>query len=92
MSDFKTAGVIMVIPTILVAIWIAWINRRDKSDLAYNLAVCCWICANSVWMVGEFYYNGTTRPIAKVFFLSGLFIIAVHYFSRISSWLKATKN
>jgi hypothetical protein len=91
-SDFKFVGVMMIIPTILVAIWIAWINRSDKSDLAHNLAVCCWICANSVWMLGEFYYKDTTRPFAKVFFATGLVIIAAHYVQRIAHWLRAAKK
>jgi quinol-cytochrome oxidoreductase complex cytochrome b subunit len=91
-SDFKVVGLMMVIPTILVAFWIAWINRSDKSDFAHNLAVCCWICANSVWMFGEFYCNDTTRPFAKVFFVTGLVIIAAHYAQRIAHWLRATKK
>ena len=48
---------IMIVPTIGLAFYISWISRRDKAELFHNLAVCCWISANSTWMIGEFYYE-----------------------------------
>jgi hypothetical protein len=73
-------GVFMIIPTISFAIYITWISRSDASELAHNLAVCFWICANSIWMIGEFFYDDSFRPQATVFFVIGLLCIAWHYY------------
>lgn len=79
-QNFKLAGVIMVVPTVGMAIYITWLSRPDARELAHNLAVCCWIVANSIWMVGEFFCHDTTRQLATVFFAFGLAIIAGYYF------------
>jgi len=68
----KTMGVIMIVPTILLAVYITWIHRKDRAELFHNLAVVFWISANSVWMIGEFYYDDTTRNLAMYFFAAGL--------------------
>lgn len=78
-SDYKWCGVVMIFPTLLVALWFVWKMRKDISELAHNLAVCCWIIANSTWMIGEFFYHDTTRPLASQFFVLGLTIIFSHY-------------
>jgi hypothetical protein len=80
--DFKVLGMIMIVPTVAVAVYITILTRKSVSELFHNLAVVCWICANSVWMAGEFFYNDTTRPIAAIFFVAGLLFI-VWYYSRI---------
>ncbi len=88
-TDFKPLGVAMIFPTILIAIYITWKMRQELSELVHNLAVTLWICANSTWMIGEFYYEDTTRPYAKIFFFSGLAIISVFYLWRLVQWSKA---
>lgn len=70
---------LMAIPTVIMAFYITWRTRRSTSELAHNLAVCCWILANITWMTGEFFYNDTWRPFAAVFFFAGLAIIALFY-------------
>jgi hypothetical protein len=77
--DFRIMGLIMIVPTIAVAVYITILTRGSVSELLHNLAVVCWICANSVWMIGEFFYDDTTRPIATAFFVTGLLIIAYYY-------------
>lgn len=77
----KAAGVMMIIPTLLLAIFITWKNRAIKAELAHNIAICMWICANSVWMIGEFYFNDTTRELAVVFFVTGLLSMLYYYFA-----------
>ena len=77
--DFKIPGLIMIFPTILVAIHITWLYRNNRSELFHNLAVVTWICANSVWMIGEFFFNDTLRPIATVFFVLGLLLVSTYY-------------
>jgi hypothetical protein len=69
----------MIIPTLTLAIYITYKNRKDKSELAHNLAVCFWIAANSVWMIGEFYYEDKLRPAAIVFFILGFSMMLFYY-------------
>lgn len=52
--DFKVPGLIMILPTISVALHITWLHRKSMAELLHNLAVVLWISANSVWMIGEF--------------------------------------
>ena len=78
-SGFNSLGVIMIIPTWLMAVWITWKLRKSMTELAHNIAVICWISANSIWMIGEFYYNDTTRFPAKMLFFSGIIILVAHY-------------
>jgi hypothetical protein len=78
-NDFKTLGVCMAVPTLLLAFWLTWNSRRIASELFHNLAVSCWILANSVWMWGEFFYVDTLRHYAKPFFIAGLLILAGYY-------------
>jgi hypothetical protein len=75
----KTGGMIMIFPTLFLAIWITWKNRNRLSELAHNLAICAWICANSVWMTGEFFFDDTLRPISVVFFAIGIGVIGTFY-------------
>ena len=75
-----TIGMLIAIPTIIVAIHITWLSRKVISELLHNLAVCCWISANITWMIGEFFYDDTTRPIALVFFIAGLCCVSLYYF------------
>src|ERR1043166_3414245 len=46
MLDLKIAGTCMIVPTIGVAMFIAWITRHDWRILLPNLAVLFWISAN----------------------------------------------
>lgn len=78
-SDWKLLGLFMVAPTLAVALKICWDTRRSFSDLVHNVAVALWICANTTWMVGEFYYNDMTRPFARVFFFSGMALLITYY-------------
>ena len=86
--DLKIMGIIMIVPTIAVAIYITLKSKDRPSDLWPNLAVVCWISANSVWMIGEFYFNDTTRPIALVFFVIGFIAIGYHYLVSEPFWKK----
>ena len=79
----KTLGVIMVVPTLGLAVYITWIHRKSKVELLHNSAVVLWICANSVWMIGEFYYDDGLRHIALIFFIAGLVTAAYYYFTEV---------
>ncbi len=72
-------GMSMILPTLIVAIDIARRSRHDAAEFSHNLAVCMWICANAVWMTGEFLFNDGWRPGARVFFALGVLALAWHY-------------
>ena len=84
---WQVLGIAMAVPTLSVAIYIAWRTRKIKSELAHNLAVTFWIAANSYWMVSEFYgfdempiwsgYEG--KHLAMLPFLSGVLILMYYY-------------
>lgn len=78
-ADWKGLGTFMILPTLSVAIWLTWKMRREYTELMHNLAVISWILANATWMIGEFYFNDGTRPIALGFFLLGLCLLFVYY-------------
>ena len=78
---WKPLGIVMIIPTVGLAIYIAYKSVNDSFEFLHNVAVCCWICANATWMAGEF-YDYETRNIAAVLFVMGLLLIAGSYFLR----------
>lgn len=46
----------MIVPTLFLAIRITWQTRYITSELFHNLAVVFWICANCTWMTTEFFW------------------------------------
>jgi len=76
---FEIPGVIMIAPTLAVAVYVTWKLRATVSELVHNLAVTLWICANSIWMIGEFFCDECTKPYAKLFFFAGLIIVGSYY-------------
>ena len=75
---WRPGGIFMILPTLCVAIYILWKSRHIRAELFHNLAICIWISANSVWMVGEFFAK-ETRPYAVVLFLCGLSLLLIYY-------------
>ena len=84
---WKELGILMIIPTLSVAIYIAYRTREIRSELAHNLAVAFWISANSYWMISEFFgfdeahvfggYEG--KHVAMIPFVIGVIILAWYY-------------
>ncbi len=83
--NFKPLGVFMILPTVVMAVYLTILSKSDRKELLHNLAVTCWILANSTWMIGEFYLNDSTRPFAAVFFILGLIFVGIHYFGLLFS-------
>jgi hypothetical protein len=79
MLQLKWLGVLMVGPTIVMAIYIAYTSRKSAMRLWPNLSVLCWICANSTWMLGEFFHF-TFRIPSFALFIAGLVTIGVYLF------------
>lgn len=75
-------GTISIAPTLAFALYITHRSRDSTTELVHNTAVCLWIVANSLWMIGEFFYEDTTRPVAVWFFLAGLGLVSGYYLSR----------
>jgi hypothetical protein len=84
---WKELGIAMFIPTLSIAIWIAWKNREIASELSHNLAIIFWITANGYWMISEFlefdslhlWRQFTYKHLALIPFLTGLLIL-LHYY------------
>ncbi len=77
--DLYLLGVAMVIPTLAIALWLTWHTRHDRAERCHSTAVVCWIVANAIWMVGEFFFNDSTRHYASAFFALGIAVLAWHY-------------
>ena len=75
---WRPLGMAMIIPTVGLAVYIAYISYTNRVNFLHNVAIVLWISANAIWMTGEFYENDT-RPIAVILFLVGLAIIAGSY-------------
>ncbi|MDB5281785.1 MAG: hypothetical protein JWO06_860 [Bacteroidota bacterium] len=90
--SWHTAGMIMIIPTLAVAIHIAWKSRTQLDDLFHNIAVCLWITANAIWMTGEFFYEDGTRKYATVFFALGIIVVAAYYAVYVPKRLRAERE
>ncbi|HEY8035237.1 MAG TPA: hypothetical protein VIF37_06580 [Methylobacter sp.] len=80
LMEWRLQGIIMIVPTIAAALHITWLGRHNTANLFHNLAVSSWICGNAVWMIGEFFFDDTLRPFAKVFFSIGVLFLVVYYF------------
>jgi hypothetical protein len=78
-SGFKELGIAMAGPTIMLAAYLVYRARNCSRDMIHNLAVLFWLCANTTWMAGEFWFNDGSRPQAKVFFIAGLAVLLIFY-------------
>ena len=84
---WRPLGLLMVVPTLGIALVIAWRTRANMSERAHNLAIVFWITANSYWMTSEFFNfdavqvlpHVTSKQLALVPFLIGLGILAYYY-------------
>jgi uncharacterized membrane protein YuzA (DUF378 family) len=84
---WKPLGIIMVVPTLAVAIWIVFKNKTFVSEVCHNLAIVFWISANSFWMLSEFFefdetkilFGLTGKETAIIPFLLGLCCLIYYY-------------
>jgi hypothetical protein len=84
---FRYLGITMIIPTLVIAIMIAWRTRNIQSELYHNLAVAVWIMANSYWMVSEFFHfdamvitgDITCKHLAMIPFIIGILFLGYFY-------------
>ncbi len=84
---WKPLGLLMIFPTLIVSIIIAWRTRHFVSELCHNVAITVWITANSYWMISEFFefdskfFVGTItyKNLAVIPFGIGVLILAFYY-------------
>lgn len=84
MLEWKVLGIGMIIPTILVAIMIAW-KTRKTDEFFVQLAICFWITANSYWMICEFVDHEDLKNYAGIAFVAGMLSVAMFYIRRLSA-------
>jgi hypothetical protein len=87
--NLRVPGLIMIVPTLTVAILITWQTRHMKAELYHNLAVDFWITANCLWMTGEFFHwdedlwrGYGLRQLSIVPFALGLGVLAYYYLAK----------
>ena len=84
---WKPIGIMMIIPTLIISIVIAYRTRKMVSELCHNIAISVWIFANSYWMVSEFLgfdehiVTGsiTYKHLAIIPFVIGVISLAYYY-------------
>ena len=78
---WQPLGMVMIIPTLALAIRITIQTRYIKSELYHNLAIVCWICANCSWMTFEFFWPeyDFLRYYTAIPFCFGIGFIAYYY-------------
>lgn len=83
LMEYKIVAMLMVIPTIFLAIRIAYLSYKTNYFLP-NFAVVCWICANAFWMTCEF-YKMDWKTWAIIPFVFGFVAISIFYARNYSS-------
>lgn len=84
---WKPLGIVMIFPTLIISIIIAYRTRHMMAELTHNLAITLWILANSYWMSTEFlgidslkvYSSVTCKQLALIPFLLGVACLAYYY-------------
>lgn len=87
MLEWKTPGIIMVFPTMFVALFLA-VKTIKEDEFWINLAICFWIIANAYWMCCEFLGHGELKNYAGFPFLAGIISVSWFYYKRLSAGKK----
>lgn len=84
---WRPLGILMIFPTLLIALLISWRTRQYVSELCHNMAITVWIMANSYWMISEFFHfdalpvfgDFTYKHLAMIPFLAGILLLLYYY-------------
>ncbi|MES2566029.1 MAG: hypothetical protein V4565_04150 [Bacteroidota bacterium] len=82
MLDFKILATIMILPTLGLATMIVYHSWRTI-DVYINASIFFWICANSVWMILEFFGYASHTIWASVPFALGFVFVGIYYYKRL---------
>lgn len=81
MLEWRWLGVVMVVPTVTMAIYIL-IKSVKMVEFYINLAICFWITANSFWMCAEFFDFIEYKMLAGIPFGLGMLSVAIYYYKQ----------
>jgi hypothetical protein len=85
--EWKWLGIIMIFPTLSLCVFTTWKMKNNVTETFHNLAVLCWIIANSYWMLSEFFQfdetiifeNVVGKQLALIPFCTGILILIYFY-------------
>ncbi|HEY4799975.1 MAG TPA: hypothetical protein VII99_12920 [Bacteroidia bacterium] len=84
LMQWKLLGMIMIAPTIGMAIFITLLNWKSKDEEFWiNFAICFWIAANAYWMCCEFVKHEEYKFYSAIPFAIGFICVAVFYGKKI---------
>jgi len=72
----------MIFPTLSMAFYLLIKSWSNTSERIHNWAICFWIMANSIWMIGEF-TEQEYRPYAAILFGIGLMSLVSFYLRKL---------
>mgnify|MGYP001593718697 FL=1 len=82
--EWRTAGTIMIVPTILVAIFIMF-KSASKNIFWVNLAICFWISSNCYWMLCEFFSREELKIHAIYSFIAGMISVTIFFIRQLTA-------
>jgi hypothetical protein len=68
MMEYKTAGALLILPTLAMAFYVLYLSKNKLDLIIVNVAIIFWICANSAWMLSDF-YNDLPKSVSLLFFI-----------------------
>ena len=79
MMQWRIAGMLMVVPTIAVALWMIY-HTRQTNEKWINVATTFWIIGNSYWMCVEFFGMETLlKQYTLIPFVMGFIAVIIFY-------------
>lgn len=81
LMTWRTTGIIMAIPTVLVALILAFATYKDESRFLPNVSISLWIIANANWMMAEF-FDLPIRFYSIYPFIGGIVVFIIYLFNR----------
>jgi hypothetical protein len=79
MQEWKVLATFVFFPTLFFAIYICLKTKTNHLAFMVNIAVFCWIGANSCWMFEEFYHF-QLKWLATTLFGSGILIMGYYLY------------
>ena len=70
--NLHTAAIVTSVFMLLSAAHIAYQSRQKNIQLSYNVILCYWFAANTIWMWGEFSANSMLWLYAGILYFAGL--------------------
>ena len=77
LMTYRSLGVVMAIPTVLVALVMVYVTFGDRNRFLPNVSIAFWILANATWMLDEFYSLGI-RSYCLYPFLAGILVFLIY--------------